>query len=67
MKIWDAYRLCNKQMDELNEIMGRLGIWLSNEPDVEISEWDSMEAGIARLQYAQYNIGRAITLIRNTL
>ena len=67
MKIWDAYRLCNKQMDELNEIMGRLGIWLSNEPDVDIPEWDSMEAGIARLQYAQYSIGRAITLIRNTL
>lgn len=67
MKIWGAYNLCNEQMDELNEIMGRLGIWLNCESDINTLEWDSMEAGIARLQYAQYSIGRAITLIRNTL
>jgi hypothetical protein len=37
------------------------------EPDVDLPEGDSMEAAIARLQYAQYNIGRAITLINQAL
>jgi hypothetical protein len=67
IRIWDAYRIANKQMDELNETMWKLGIGLMAEPDRDFPEGDSMESAICKLQYVQYEIGRAITLIHNSL